>query len=62
MIDAIRLPDLPRALAAQGVSASYITIWRRIVASDIPAHRAGKGWAVLASDLPRIADFFASEN
>lgn len=60
MIDAIRLPDLPRALAAQGVRVSYITIWRRIVAADIPAHRSGGGWAVRATDLPLIAHFFAS--
>lgn len=54
MCDTISLPDLPRALAARGVTASYLDLWRLIVAGDVPAHRQGSRWHVDAADLPRI--------
>lgn len=55
MGDTISLPDLPRALSAHGASASYLDLWRLVIAGDIPAHRQGCRWHVSASDLPRIA-------
>lgn len=60
MSDNISLPDLPRALIGLGVSAPYLTLWRLVIAGDLPAHRHGRRWHVAASDLPRIAKTLAS--
>ena len=60
MSDKISLPDLPRALIGMGVSAPYLTLWRLVIAGDLPAHRHGRRWQVDASDLPRIAKTLAS--
>ena len=54
MIDAIPLPDLSLALAAQGISTSYITLWRQVVAGSIPAQRHGGRWVINPADLPGI--------
>ena len=51
----ISLPDLPRALAAAGVSATYLGLWRLVISGDVPAHRNGGRWHVNAADLPVIA-------
>jgi hypothetical protein len=51
----IPLPDLPRALVGMGISAPYLTLWRLIVAGDLPAHRQGRQWHIASSDLPVIA-------
>ena len=51
----ISLIELPRALAALGVSISYPALWRRTVQGIIPAHRTKSRWYVSASDLPQIA-------
>lgn len=60
MDDTISLPDLPRALSARGVSASYLDLWRLVIAGDLPAHRHGCRWHVSAADLPRIASTLSS--
>lgn len=56
MSKAIPLTDAPRALAALGVSASYVAIWRRVIAGSIPAHRIKSRWYVNAADLPAVAE------
>lgn len=53
------LPDLPRALAKQGVSVPYPRLWRRVVAGAIPAHRHGGRWVYDPADVPAIAAYFA---
>jgi len=58
VINIIPLPDLPRALAAQGISTPYVTLWRHVVAGSIPAHRHGGRWVINPADLPGIARFF----
>lgn len=55
MAEAICLTDAPRALRAYGVQCSYLKLWRRVVAGDVPAERAGNRWMVRAADLPVIA-------
>ena len=55
MQDAIPLPDAPRALKAHGASITYLSLWRLVVAGDVPAERAGGRWVINPADLPRIA-------
>jgi hypothetical protein len=55
MAETIFLTDTPRALRAHGVQCSYLTLWRRVVAGDVPASRVGNRWAVSPADLPLIA-------
>lgn len=55
MADHIFLTDAPRALRAHGVRCNYLTLWRRVVAGDVPATRAGARWMVSPADLPVIA-------
>lgn len=51
----VTLTDLPRALRAYGVQASYQQCWRAVVAGDVPAQRDGSKWRIAEADLPRIA-------
>lgn len=51
----VTLTDLPRALRAYGVQASYQQCWRAVVAGDVPAARDGSKWRVAEADLPCIA-------
>jgi hypothetical protein len=53
--DLIPLPDAPRALRGHGVSISYLQLWRRVVAGDVPARRDGSRWSIDPADLPGIA-------
>lgn len=55
MAEHIFLTDAPRALRAHGVTVSYLKLWRRVVAGDVPATRAGTRWLVSPADLPVIA-------
>jgi len=57
--DLIPLPDAPRALRAHGVSLSYLSLWRRVVAGDVPATRHGGRWSIDPTDLPGIARLLA---
>ena len=52
----VTLTDLPRALRAYGVQASYQQCWRAVVAGDVPAQRDGSKWRIAEADLPVIAD------
>lgn len=54
----ITLTDLPRALRAYGVEASYQQCWRAVVAGDVPAKRDGSKWRIAEADLSRIAQTF----
>ena len=51
----VTLTDLPRALRAYGVQASYQQCWRAVVAGDVPAQRDGSKWRIAEADLPVIA-------
>ena len=54
----VTLTDLPRALRAYGVQASYQQCWRAVVAGDVPAQRDGSKWQIAEADLSRIAQTF----
>jgi hypothetical protein len=56
----VTLTDLPRALRAHGVQATYQQCWRAVVAGDVPAQRDGSKWRIAEADLPRIAQTFTS--
>jgi hypothetical protein len=57
-VDRIPLADLPRDLAAQGVSTSYMNCWRGVIEGRIPAERHGGRWVYNPADLPKIASHF----
>lgn len=54
----IHLTDLPKALRAEGVKASYNQLYRRAMEGDIPAERIGGRWYVKAHDLPAVVAAF----
>lgn len=57
MTDQIKLPDVPRALRAEGYeSPRYRRIYEHALDGVIPAERGSNGrWAVRADDLAKIA-------
>ena len=57
----ITLADAPRALRDLGANVNYMTLWRRVIAGAIPAHRAeGKRqWLIQEADLPPVAKTLA---
>lgn len=57
----IRLTDAPRALAALGITVSYLQIWRRAIAGTIPAFRIKSRWYVHPENLPSIAAALSSK-
>ena len=58
-MDKISITDLPRELRAQKIDTTYNAVWRAASEGRIPAERHGKRWFVKASDLPKVAAFFA---
>jgi hypothetical protein len=43
-----------------GLTISYATLWRAIIAGDVPSERVPGGYRFLRSDIREIAGFFGT--
>ena len=58
-MNSIPITDLPRALRAESIEASYHQCWRAACEGRIPAEKHGSRWFVKRDDLPLIVATFA---